>query len=120
LYIQFSTSSEYKIYDYDLKNTANDDVSPSVATNLQKNILEKCIKSSQKIIEMLNIKDFGRLDFRVSDSGGVYFLEINSLLCLELGSSMYISSSFAGIKSEEDVISKILESSIKRYGLKNI
>ncbi|GAB4141582.1 MAG: D-alanine--D-alanine ligase [Patescibacteria group bacterium] len=116
----FPTINErYKIYDYNLKNITSDNVSLKVATETNEKVLQKIFEYGQKIVSVLNIKDFGRMDFRLSDSGELYFIEINALPCLQNGASMYVSANFAGIEKEEDVIKIILENAMSRYNLVN-
>jgi D-alanine-D-alanine ligase len=72
---------------------------------------------SQKAFEVLECRDFARVDFRVSPDGAPYFLEINPLAGLNPRSSdLIIMANLVGIKHSE-VIGSILEAALRRNSL---
>ncbi|KKP69763.1 hypothetical protein A2X44_04800 [candidate division CPR3 bacterium GWF2_35_18] len=106
----------YKIYDFKLKQYLSSQVIVNIAEDLSPEIIKEIQKTSLKTYEILNVKDIGRIDYRLSKDGKLYFIEINALPCLQEGASIYISASSYGL-SVKDVIQKILESAQKRYGI---
>jgi D-alanine-D-alanine ligase len=71
----------------------------------------------QKAFEVLECRDFARVDFRVSPDGTPYFLEINPLAGLNPRSSdLIIMANLIGIKHSE-VIGSILEAALRRNSL---
>lgn len=108
-------NSKYRIYDFELKQFKYQQVLPEVASDLPNSLFQKVIKTSQTIYQVLNVKDVGRIDFRLTDDGQLYFLEINALPCLQEGASIYLSAAYHGLKIPQEVIEKIIESAIKRY-----
>ncbi len=61
-------------------------------------------------------QDFGRVDFRVDEQGNPYVLEINPLPCLATNDVFFFTAKALGVGYEE-MINKILEFGLKRYGL---
>src|SRR5690606_2535400 len=72
----------------------------------------------KKIVDKLGIKDFARIDFRVTDDGEPYFIEINALPSLEQGAGIYEAAKRSGLVSEMEVIDAIIKSAVTRFKLK--
>ncbi len=75
---------------------------------------DKLLDSSLKIFKSLGCRDFARLDFRVSQDGKPYFIEINPLPGLGSYSDLVIMAIKIGW-SHENLISAILDSALERY-----
>jgi D-alanine-D-alanine ligase len=108
---------EFNIYDFELKNTYSHGVSVEVLKDAPKKVFEDLNLFSKKIVTHLGIRDLGRIDYRITPQGEVYFLEINALPSLEPGAGIYVSAMAAGVKSEDEVIKLVIESAVKRYNL---
>lgn len=108
---------EFNIYDFELKNKYSHGVSVEVLKDAPKKVFEELNFFSKKIIAHLGIRDLGRIDYRITPEGEVYFLEINALPSLEPGAGIYVSAMAAGVKSEDEVIKLVIESATKRWGL---
>ncbi|HEX7475536.1 MAG TPA: D-alanine--D-alanine ligase, partial [Dehalococcoidales bacterium] len=68
-----------------------------------------------KTFQILECRDFARVDFRVAADGTPYFLEINPLAGLNPKSSdLIIMAGLVGIKYNE-LIGSILEAALRRY-----
>jgi D-alanine-D-alanine ligase len=111
------SARKYNIYDYALKNTESDAVSVRCPAVLDEEVEKELQQLSQKIVKVLGIRDFGRLDFRVTPSGAVYFIEVNALPSLEPGAGIYMAAERAGLASVEETLGAILKSALKRAGL---
>jgi len=71
-----------------------------------------------KIYTALDCRDFSRIDFRLSEDGVIYFIEINPLPGLAPGYSDYpMLAEFCGMDYQTLILS-ILNSAIKRYGIR--
>ena len=75
-----------------------------------------------EICNILDIKDFARIDFRLNSKGRLYFLEINPLpgMDFDLESkdfSFFPYMAFKSGYSYDQLIKKILESAKHRYNL---
>ena len=108
----------YPIYDYVLKNELSSAVSVKVPAALSDRIAGEVARHARRVVELLGLRDFARVDFRVTDSGQVWFIEANALPSLEPGSSLYESAALAGLASADDVIAAIVESAVRRHGLR--
>jgi D-alanine-D-alanine ligase len=66
----------------------------------------------------LGLRDVARLDFRVTPSGEVVFLEANALPSLDPHSAIYTAAEAVGLKTVESVLRCVLASAAERWGLK--
>ena len=66
---------------------------------------------------VLDIRDVGRIDFRIDDEGKLHFIEVDALPSLEEGASIYASASRAGLTTMEAVLGAIVESAAERFHL---
>lgn len=88
------------------------------------NELKKRLKTiSLNIWKLLDIRDFGRIDFRMTTKNQIYFLEINPLpgMDFDLDNNDFSFYPYMAIKSGytyDELIYRILESACYRYGLK--
>lgn len=78
-------------------------------------IKEKIYKISKKIIKIFELRDWGRIDLRVSDiDNEIYILEINN--CAHLSTkSVYFEGAKALGLTHEQLIINMLNSALKRY-----
>ncbi len=75
---------------------------------------------AKKVYDILECKDFSRMDFRLSEGGKPYFIEINPLPGLAPGYSDFpMIAEFNGM-SYESLVRGVLASALKRYGFKNV
>jgi len=95
---ELTKNRKYEIYDYELKNENSNAVDVRVPAKLSKNTLKKIQGYTKTIINYLGIRDLGRIDFRVTDSEEIYFIEINALPSLEMGAGIYVAAEYAGLK----------------------
>jgi len=109
---------KYQIYDYSLKNDLADQVNIKCPADISETTKKLIQDYGKKIIEKLGIKDLARIDFRVTDDGTPYFIEINALPSLEQGAGLYEAAKRSGLKSEIEVIDAVIKSAEKRFNLK--
>ena len=110
-------SRKYNIYDYALKNTESHSVGVRCPAILDEDVEKELQQLALKIVKTLGIRDFGRLDFRVTPSGAVYFIEVNALPSLEPGAGLYLAAAREGLATVEQTLQAILRSALKRHGL---
>jgi len=108
---------KYTIYDYYFKNVSEDAVSVKLPAELTEQQARDIIKLSQNIIGVIGLRDFGRIDYRISSEGKIYFIEVNALPSLEPGASIYEAAGLAGLQDCTAVIHAILKSAARRYGI---
>jgi D-alanine--D-alanine ligase len=73
---------------------------------------------AQKVFQVLDCRDLGRIDFRLSDAGVPFFLEINALPSLEAGAGIYASAALEGMHVD-GVIESVITSAAKRHRIKD-
>lgn len=109
---------KYSIYDYDLKVKNYNAVRVRAPANISAKTAEDVRKMAQTIFRVLDCRDLGRIDFRLSDAGVPYFLEINALPSLEPGAGIYAAAEMEGLHLD-GVIGNIIQSAAKRYKIKD-
>ena len=106
------------IYSLEVKRDYLNLVDYECPAKLPTKTLRSIEEMSLKSFEVLECRDFSRVDFRVSPDGTPYFLEINPLAGLNPRSSdIVIMAGLLGIKYPE-LIGSILDSGLARHSLK--
>jgi D-alanine-D-alanine ligase len=105
-----------RIYDYRLKQLESDRVNVVVPAKLSAAVLKDIEQASRTVFRALQIRDLGRIDFRLADDGTLYFLEANALPSLEPGAAIYESAALVGLKSPESLFKAVLHSATRRQG----
>jgi D-alanine-D-alanine ligase len=108
---------KYPIYDLELKTTASHAVEVRVPAGLPDAVRAQLIETSRKVFEVLQVRDLGRIDYRVRPDGTLCFLELNALPSLEPGAALYKSAALAGLATTESVLDSVVRSAAERYGL---
>lgn len=109
-----------RIYDYRLKQLESDKVNVVVPARLPAAVLEEIERISHTVFKALQIRDLGRIDFRLAEDGTLYFLEANALPSLEHGAAIYESAALVGLKSSESLFKAVLQSAIDRQRIKPV
>lgn len=108
----------YAIYDYELKTRNDKSVLVRAPAAIHEDMADRIRKMARTVIKKLDCKDLGRVDFRLSDAGVPYFLEINALPSLEPGAGIYASAALEGLHFD-GVIDAIIQNAAKRYRIKD-
>lgn len=108
----------YTIYDYDLKTRAEKAVSVRAPAAISEDMSERIRKMARAVIKKLDCKDLGRVDFRLSDAGVPYFLEINALPSLQQGAGIYAAAELEGLHFD-GVIDAVIQNAARRYKIKD-
>ena len=91
-------NAKYNIYDFDSKFMENNPhVKPICPAKLNKNEYNHVMEMSKKIFKILDCKDIGRIDLRLSENGIPYFIEANPLPSLLLDASMNEAAKAKGL-----------------------
>lgn len=114
---EYTRHRKYQLYDFELKTTGSEAVHVNVPAELTETQRVQVMKLAHVVFRVLGVRDVGRIDFRIADSGEVYFIEVNALPSLEKGASLYISGALAGLDTTESVLDAIVRSSADRFGL---
>ena len=113
-------SGQYKVYSYEVKQNYKEYVSYKCPPDLPGEMIEKIKRDAETIYKALGCLDLARIDFRLSDYGQLFFIELNPLPGLAPGYSDYpMLASFNGIEYD-NLIRMIIDCAMKRYGMKKM
>lgn len=104
--------SDVSLYDCKMKSTEND-ITNSLNTGLSNRIIENIRQYGLDIHRFLGLRDYSRMDFRVTAQGQPYFLEINTMPSLGRNGSFELCAKAAGLEYYE-MIGKIVAAAAKR------
>jgi D-alanine-D-alanine ligase len=111
---------ENRVYSYTVKKDYKKYVEYSCPPLLDAATTAKMKETALEIYKALDCRDFSRIDFRLSGSGIVYFIEINPLPGLAPGYSDYpMLAEFCGTDYRTLVLG-VLNSALRRYGMREI
>jgi D-alanine-D-alanine ligase len=113
---QASAGRRYAIYDYELKTRLDALVSVRAPAELKRAQAERIRELSERVYQVLEIRDLGRIDFRIGEDGQVYFLEINALPSLEKGAGIYAAAALEGLHAD-GVVNAVIRSATARWGV---
>lgn len=106
---------DVSLYSSNMKGV-NNDITNSLKTGLLPNI-EKSIREYSLLLHRnLELRDYSRMDFRVTSNGKPYFLEINTMPSLGRDGSFELCGKSLGLEYHE-IIGKIVEAASERYNL---
>ena len=85
--------------------------------NIGEDVLAEIKKTAKEIYRILGCRDYARIDFRLSQDGLLYFLEVNPLPGLKPGfSDLPMIAGFCGVDYNA-LILRIIETALVRYGI---
>ena len=113
-----SRKRRYAIYDYALKTTEEKAVQVKAPAKIPPAMADELRRVAQNVLRLTDCRDLGRIDFRLSDAGVPYFLEINALPSLEPGAGIYAAAELEGLHFDA-VIGSVIQAAARRYGIKD-
>jgi len=117
LEIIFNEHSPHPIYSYTIKKDWEKYASYKIAIDP---VAIKCAEMAVEVWKLIKGKDAGRVDFRLDANGNPNFIEVNPLAGLNpTYSDLPILARLIGITYIQ-LISEIMNSALKRSGLKNL
>jgi len=115
-----NTNGAYQIYSFGVKQDFKKFVSYECPAKLDAALEKQMVSTARRIYEVLGCRDFARVDFRLTEDGKLYFIEINPLPGLAPGYSDYpMLAEFAGVSYRELVLS-VLRAGFGRYGMETV
>jgi D-alanine-D-alanine ligase len=97
-----------------VKRSAEYKGTKSVLADLPDELKARQQKVSLAAYRALRVRDYGRVDLRLTNTGDIYVLEVNASCYLEKSSEFAMAASAAGI-GYVDLIGKIVGSALARY-----
>ena len=82
--------------------------------DLETHILKKIERTCKKVFKILQLKDYARIDIRLTPEGDIYILEANANPDIGYGDEFAESAERAGI-SYQELIQQIINYALKRY-----
>ncbi|HYG69080.1 MAG TPA: ATP-grasp domain-containing protein, partial [Anaeromyxobacteraceae bacterium] len=95
-----SATRRYAIYDYELKTKLDKYVSVRAPAKMKRSQAERIQQFAEIVYRQLDVRDLGRIDFRIGEDGNVYFLEVNALPSLEPGAGIYAAAALEGLHAD--------------------
>lgn len=112
------TQEDFSVYSFDVKREYKKHIEYRCPSDISGKIRKALINTTKKVYDILGCKDFTRMDYRVSNDGEVYFIEVNPLPGLAPGYSDYpMLADFCGMGYDE-LIASVLDSAAARQGLR--
>jgi D-alanine-D-alanine ligase len=87
----------------------------SVLANLPDELRARLQKVAVDAYRALRVRDYGRVDLRLTDTGDIYVLEVNASCYLEKSSEFAMSAAAGGLDYPR-LIQKIVNLTLERYG----
>ncbi|AKU91101.1 D-alanine--D-alanine ligase family protein [Vulgatibacter incomptus] len=108
----------YPIFDYETKSGNRRSALTRRPAELGRSVAEAVRLAARRAFEILDCRDLGSVDFRVTPDGAVHLLEINLLPSLEPGSSLFAAAALEGLHFD-GVLDAVIKSATKRYAIKD-
>jgi len=102
------------VYSLEVKRNYLELVDYQCPARLAPDVLLKLAESAQTVFKTLGVRDFARVDYRVSAAGVPYFLEINPLPGLGDYSDLVIMAEMTGL-GHFGLVTKVLNAAFGRY-----
>jgi D-alanine-D-alanine ligase len=114
--VQIKIDGKCKLNDkfYTFARIQSDRLEYICPARINSDLKNKLSELALKTYNVVECRDFGRVDFRVDGKGNAYVLEINPLPSLSTEDVFMLVAKEIGITYEE-IIGRILSSAIKRY-----
>jgi len=114
-----NNDKNFSIYSYNVKQNYEEYIEYKCPADLTPEQEKEMVRMSETIFNALGCRDSARIDYRMSEDGKIYFLEINPLPGLAPGYSDYpMLAEYSGI-CYVDLINGILGAALNRLGMKD-
>ena len=96
------------------KNSAEYKGTKSVLADVSDELRAKLHKTAVDAYRAVRVRDYGRVDLRLTETGEIYVLEVNASCYLEKDSEFSMAAKAAGIEFP-DLVGRIAELAVERY-----
>ena len=111
-----SAERPYNVYDYRLKSVDPSKVQYRCPANIPRDVAARLRQIALDVVRSLGVRDFARLDFRISSDGRIYLIEANALPLLAPNSPIFAATAQLGMTYQTS-IAAILNVAAVRSGL---
>ena len=96
------------------KNSAEYKGTRSIVANIPDELRARLQKVALDAYRALRVRDYGRVDLRLTDTGEIYVIEVNANCYLEKGAEFAVAAAAAGIPYA-DLVERIANLALDRY-----
>ncbi|HEV7509031.1 MAG TPA: ATP-grasp domain-containing protein [Thermoanaerobaculia bacterium] len=97
------------------KNSAEYKGTKSVMADLPDELRARLQKTAIEAYRAVRVRDYGRVDLRLTETGDIYVIEVNASCYLEKDSEFSMAAQAGGIEFP-DLVERIVELAVERYG----
>jgi D-alanine-D-alanine ligase len=97
------------------KNSVEYKGTKSVLADIPDELRAKLQKAAVDAYRALRVRDYGRVDLRLTESGEIYVIEVNASCYLEAESEFAMAAKAMGIEFPE-LVQRIVDLAVERYG----
>ncbi len=111
-------TEKFNVYSFTVKQNYKELIRYDCPADIDSKTEAAMTGAAEKIYRVLGCRDFARMDFRLSEDGKLFFIEINPLPGLAPGYSDFpMLAEFNGM-GYEDLVQNILKCALKRLGIR--
>ncbi len=96
------------------KNSAEYKGTKSVMADVPDELRAKLQKVALEAYRALRVRDYGRVDLRLTDTGDIYVIEVNANCYLEASGEFAVAAQAGGI-AYPDLVNRIVDLAVERY-----
>lgn len=115
--VYLNKNNQYNIYSYKVKQNYKELIGYECPANINKDIETEMIDTARKVYEVLECRDFARVDFRIDVKGKVHFIEINPLPGLAPGYSDFPMIAEYNGMDYNSLVQNIIKCALNRYSI---
>ena len=97
------------------KNSVEYKGTKSILADIPDELRAKLQKAALNAYRALRVRDYGRVDLRLTDTGEIYVIEVNASCYLEAESEFAMGAKAMGIEFPE-LVQRIVDLAVERYG----
>lgn len=97
------------------KNSPEYKGTKSVMADLPDELRARLQKTAVDAYRAVRVRDYGRVDLRLTETGDIYVIEVNASCYLEKGSEFAMAAQAAGVEFP-DLVERIVDLAVERYG----
>ncbi len=117
---EVASRRSFAVYDYQIRESGHH-VSLRAPAAIDPKTAELVAKTSERAFRALSIRDVGLMDFRVTEAGEIYFLEVDPIPSLGVDASLVSLARASGVGLEggglEAVVDAIVHNACARHGI---
>jgi D-alanine-D-alanine ligase len=102
---------------WDIKSVEYQGTKSVIARDLSDEVKAKLEQVALAAYRALRVRDYGRIDLRMADTGEIYVIEVNASCYLEKSSEFAVAAKEAGIEYPE-LLQKIVDLAVERHRAK--